>query len=89
MMSFAFRMGGTFLRTTVLLLLALAVAGCSSTGYKYADGERKVLYGVDGSGNALYRRPGEPPARASGASVCLSYRGCSPDAEDQTAAKLN
>lgn len=59
-------------RTAILLGLVAALAGCSSAGYQYANGDRKILYGVDGNGHALYRHPGEPPPRASAAQMCLT-----------------
>jgi hypothetical protein len=64
-----------------ILLVGAMLAGCASTTYSGAPSKKGIVYGVDGNGNALRRQPGEPPARASAAQVCL-VRDCN-EADDE------
>lgn len=54
------------LRTAILLVATVAIAGCSAS----ANPDRKVIYGVDGYGNAMYRKASEAP-KAGAPLMCL------------------
>lgn len=58
------------LRTAIILVATVAMAGCSAT----ADPNRKVIYGVDGYGNAMYRKASEAP-KAGAPLMCLRSTG--------------
>lgn len=67
------------LRTAILLIATVAIAGCSAS----ANPDRKVIYGVTADGHALYRKASAPPPRGSIPLMCLPSGpkdGCSPDA---------
>ena len=68
----------------IVLLAGLTLTACTSGTY-YTSGapsERTIVYGVDGNGNALRRKPGQVPPRASASQTCLRYE-CPPEEESR------
>ena len=71
-------------RILIVLLAGAVLSACTSGTYytSAAPSERTIVYGVDGNGNALRRKPGQVAPRASASQACLRY-DCPPEAESR------